>query len=339
MDVTRMMRPLLGLTLASLLLAFIAVLGDRPVNAVAPPRILLPDYAQKLTQATQLDITHGQGLSGTQTMRFERVEGQWQLPQRQGYPANQELVTETLLALADVKAVSARTAQAKWHRTLGLTVPEDLGKAVRFRVYDGEGSVLTSLLLGNEEASEAEAAQDVKTYGVEQRQFYVRREDEMQSWLARGRLPRNSNIAAWIDESLPKGALERLQRVSFGTGDKTVMTRVTQDSWSLAGGPDWLAGFAMLRPEDVTRADAIEFATARPMQLVYSDGLVLRYENVGAATVIWSRITASTEAQATADIKAQAAAINARFGGWALRFPADQAPILLPGKGQLGDRP
>lgn len=339
MDVTRMMRPLLGVTLASLLLAAMALLMDRPVNATPPPRALLPDYAAQLSQATQLDITHGKGLSGAQTMRFILKDGQWLLPQRDDYPANQELVTETLLALADLKAVSARTAQAKWHRALGLTVPEELGKAVRFKVTDAKGAVLTSLLLGKEEASEAEAAQDVKTYGLEQRQFYVRREDTPQSWLARGRLPRNPNMAAWISQQLPRGDVNGLKSVSFGKTDKIVMTRVTPDAWSLAAAPGWLAGFGALKPEDVAREDDIEFATAQPMVLAYENGLLVTYENLGAATVIWSRVEASTTKAATAEARAEAAAINARFTGWALRFAADQAPILLPGRAQLAGRP
>ena len=339
MDVTRMMRPLFGLTLASLMLAVLALLLDRPVNAVAPPRVLLPDYAAQLSQATQLDITHGKGLSGAQTMRFVLKDGQWLLPQRHDYPANQELVTETLLALADLKAVAARTGQAKWHRALGLVVPEDLGKAVRFKVTDAEGALLTGLLLGKEEASEAEAAQDVKTYGLEQRQFYVRRADSAQSWLARGRLPRNPNMAAWISQELPRGAAEGLKSVRFGKADPTVMTRVTQDSWSLAAGPGWLAGFGALKPEDVAREDDIEFATAQPMVLSYENGLVLSYENLGAATVIWSRIKADTTDTASAETRDLAAAINRRYQGWAFRFAADQAPILLPGRAQLSGQP
>lgn len=339
MDVTRMMRPLMALTLASLILAAIALIIERPVNAIAPPRVLLSEYAEKLEQAAQLDITHGKGISGAQTMRFQLRDGQWRLPQRQNYPANQELVAETLLALADLKAVSARTAQSKWHRALGLVVPEDLGKAVRFKVSDANGNELTSLLLGKEEASEAEAAQDVKTYGVELRQFYVRREDRMQSWLARGRLPRNPNMAAWMSQDLPRGDDDALASVSFGKADKVTMTRVTPDSWSLAAGAGWLAGFSALKPEDVAREDDIDFATAQPMQLRYRDGLVLVYENLGAATVIWSRVKADTTDDASPEVRQLAASINARFGGWALRFAADQAPILLPGRAQLSRRP
>lgn len=335
MDVVRMMRPLLALTAASLALALLALVFDRPVNAVAPPRILMPDYADNLSMAAALEMTHGLGLSGTKKIKLALKDGQWVLTQRRDYPANQELVKETLLALGDVKAVAARTAQAEWHQSLGLVVPENIGKAVRFLVRDADGGQMASLLLGNEEASEAEAAQDVKTYGVEQRQFYVRREETAQSWLARGRLPRNPNMAAWMDKTLPKGDMDKMRKVEFGKRVRTTMTRVTQDDWSLAGGARWARGFRALRPEDVTRAEAIEFATAQPMVLHYEDGLIVTYENVGAATVIWSRISATSDKNATAAARQHAAAINARFGGWALRFAADQAAVLLPGNALL----
>ena len=73
------------------------------------------------------------------------------------------------------------------------------------------------------------------------------------------------------------------------------------------------------------------FTTARPFTLVYEDGLSLTYENVGAATVIWSRMKAR-RGQCQAQIKALAARLNARFKGWALRFSAERTPLLLPAK-------
>ena len=151
-----------------------------------------------------MEVTHGRGLSGARALHMRRTDSGWTLDERWNYPANDELVNETLLALADLKALEARTAQTDWHRSLGLVVPEDLGAAVRFRVSDGAGREMAALLLGKEQQSESEATQEVKNYGPELRQFYVRREDSTQSWLARGRLPRNPDIAAWIDPRLPR---------------------------------------------------------------------------------------------------------------------------------------
>ena len=345
MDVTRMMRPLLALTAASLALAIFSGLTDRKVNDVKPPAVLLADYAENFNDATRLEMTFAAGISGTRGILIELKNGQWVLPERSDYPANQELVTETLLALADLKAVEARTQKPKWHRALGLVVPEDLGRAMRFKVKSEEGTVLTSLLLGNEQESEAEAKQDVKTYGPQLRQFYAREEGEAQTWLARGRLPRNPNVAAWLDSTLPRHELGQLKSVSFGKGRQEFkLLRVTPDSWSMAGGEAWVSGFQTLQPDEVTKAETINFATAQPMTLRYENGLVIAYENVGAATVIWSRISARVEPiggqnkTARDAVASLAEDINARFQGWALRFSADRAPVLLPGRETLEGR-
>ena len=160
MDVLRMMRPLLAITAASVGLAVFAGLTDRKVNDVKPPAVLLADYAESFDQATQLEMTFAAGISGTRGIRIELQDGQWVLPERGNYRANQELVTETLLALADLKALEARTQKPEWHRALGLVVPEDLGRAMRFKVRAQDDTVLTSLLLGNEQESEAEAKEE-----------------------------------------------------------------------------------------------------------------------------------------------------------------------------------
>ena len=190
-------------------------------------------------------------------------------------------------------------------------------------------------MLGKEQQSESEATQEVKNYGPELRQFYVRREDSAQSWLARGRLPRNPDMAAWIDPALPRHDLDKLTKLRFGTGDDAFAALRVGSDWSLGGTQDWLDRFAALRPDDVARAEAINFDTARPFTLQFEDGLSLTYENVGAATVIWSRISARANADASGDIKALATRLNNRFNGWALRFSAERTPLLLPAKRDL----
>lgn len=335
MDILRLLRPLGALTMAGLLLAVMAVLGERGVNQIGDAEKLLPAYGNNLAAAKQLKIVHGRGLSGVQGLNIRRGENGWLLSERSNYPANDELVTETLLALADIDILEARTAQADWHRALGLVAPEELGKAIRFEVLDGERQSLARILIGKDEKSEAEAVQQVQEFGPVKSRFYVRHEDSAQSWLALGRVPRNPEPAAWIDPSLPRHDPALLTELAFGEGASAFKAVRVGDAWSMGGAARWIDGFQALRPDDVTRADAINFDTARPVTLVYSDGLRITYENVGAATVIWARMRADTAAGAAAEVKAQAARLNARFGGWALRFSAERTPVLLPARRDL----
>ena len=60
-----------------------------------------------------------------------------------------------------------------------------------------------------------------------------------------------------------------------------------------AGGARWLEGFARLQPEDVSPDTAINFDTASTLYLAYSNGVIITLENVGAATVLWTRARAS----------------------------------------------
>jgi len=339
MDISRLMKPLFLVTLVSLALALVASLTDRRVNAVAPPSVFLPDYAAQIDKVARLEITHGLGMSGVRRFSFARQEGIWRLEQRANYPAKQELVTETLLALADLKILEARTGQARWHRALGLATPEDFGKAVRFRVLDAQGAEMAAVLLGNDEQSEAEASLQVKSIGPELRSFYVRNEAEDQTWLARGRLPRSPEAAAWISMDLPRGPIDQLESVHFEQGAGGFkLVQLGQGQWSRPGGIGWLVGFADLQPDNVVTEDAIEFATAQSMTLSYRNGLTLVYDNVGAASYIWARVRASASKKASPEIQKLAEDLQNRYRGWAFRFPADTAPILLPSAAQL-DKP
>ncbi len=321
MDVMRLLAPLSAIAAISLLLALVAGLTARPVNVVKSPQTLIEGLGAQLGRATRLEVTHGLGLSGSRTFSFKRQSGQeagqWLFEQRDNYPAHQELVTETLLALASLQLLEARTARADWHRALGLVVPEDLGKAIRFRVLDDEGRELAAMLLGGEEKSEAEAKQRSKSFGPVLRNFYVRREGENQSWVARGRLPRNRQAAAWLSPDLPRGPRVSVQQIAFN-GRRFAIAKA---------GQAWLERFYNLRPEDVTGRTAIDVATGKKFILHYQDALTIEYTVVGAGTVIWLVAVAKGP---------EAKKINQRFANYAFRFPASAAPILFPDAAYFG---
>jgi hypothetical protein len=328
------------------------IFADRPVNAVSDSEILLPDFARQIDAAQALEIVHGRGMSGAVTLSFKRTPEGWVMRERDDYPARQELVNETLLALGSLQTGAARTAQPKWHRALGLVPPEEFGKAIRFRVRNAEGGLLADVMLGKEEASEVAAVQQIKQLGTVERNFYVRRTDSAQTWLARGRLPRNAQIGAWLDPTFPSLPQEGLIEVrSGGKGSESSATeplvqRLPDGSWNKLKATRWLEGFTRLQPEDASRDTAINFDTASTLHLSYDTGLTLVLENVGAATALWTRARATVSNSALNapqdDAGRQAAraladALNQRFNGWALRLPASAAAQLLVSAADFGD--
>ena len=302
MDIRALIKPLSAFAAVCFLLGVIAVFADRPVNAVSETEILLPDFARQIDAAQALEIVHGRGMSGAVTLSFKRTPEGWVMRERDDYPARQELVNETLLALGALQTGAARTAQPKWHRALGLVTPEEFGKAIRFRVRDAEGGLLADVMLGKEEASEVAAVQQIKQLGTVERNFYVRRTESAQTWLARGRLPRNAQIAAWLDPAFPSLPQERLVAVSAGKGatedGAPLFRRLPDGSWDKPGAARWLEGFSRLQPEDVSRAAAINFDTGSTLHLAYENGVIVTLENVGAATALWTRARASVSTAA-----------------------------------------
>ncbi len=352
MDIRALIKPLSAFAAACFLLGAIAIFADRPVNAVSDSEILLPDFARQIDAAQALEIVHGRGMSGAVTLSFKRTPEGWVMRERDDYPARQELVNETLLALGSLQTGAARTAQPKWHRALGLVPPEEFGKAIRFRVRDAEDALLADVMLGKEEASEVAAVQQIKQLGTVERNFYVRRTDSAQTWLARGRLPRNAQIGAWLDPAFPSLPQEGLVEVRSGGKEgesgatEPLVQRLPDGGWNKPNAARWLEGFMRLQPEDVSRDTAINFDTASTLHLSYDTGLTLVLENVGAATALWTRARATVSNSALNapqdDAGRQAAraladALNQRFNGWALRLPASAAAQLLVTAADFGD--
>ena len=73
MDITRLIKPLSAFAAACFLLGLIAIIADRPVNAVSDTEILLPDFARQIDAAHALEIVHGRGMSGAVTLSFKRT--------------------------------------------------------------------------------------------------------------------------------------------------------------------------------------------------------------------------------------------------------------------------
>ena len=108
MDIRALTKPLSAFAAVCFLLGVLAVFADRPVNAVET-EILLPDFAGQIDAAQALEIVHGRGMSGAVTLSFKRTPDGWVMRERDDYPARQELVNETLLALGALHTGAART--------------------------------------------------------------------------------------------------------------------------------------------------------------------------------------------------------------------------------------
>ncbi len=301
----RLMQILVALTVASLSFLVYAIYREQPVYDRIALGPLLPNLGSRLDEVAMIELTFGLGMSGTQIVTLERRNGKWVLPSRQNFPAHQELVNELLLNLTTIEKLAPRTALAKWHIRLGLTVPEKLGAAIRFRLSDASGANIAGILLGKPEASEVEQKQAIQQIGLPQSNFYVREIDEDQSWLARGRLPRNKDIAVWIDPALPLPELNTIERISISHHEEAVVFAASEPAAQAI-----LSAMATLRPVDVTPSALIDFSNGQNLTLQQQDGGNTGIAVVSTGSHIWARFSSKED--------------------WAYKFDGSAAAALLP---------
>jgi hypothetical protein len=103
-------------------------------------------------------------------------------------------VKQTLLGLAQERAVEAKTAEPSFYPRLEVEDPK--GKdahSVLLTVTDAKGVTRASLILGKAHPGHG---------GNGPQQLYVRKPDEARSWLAEGPLERNEGWKSWIDGAI-----------------------------------------------------------------------------------------------------------------------------------------
>lgn len=312
---------LLSLAVASLALSIFVVINDRPINQLPRPQTLLPDLVAQIGNVAHIRLTHGLGLSGVATLDFDRVNGRWIYINR-NYPANQELVNETILELSQLQGIEARTHQRAWHATLGLRPPQDLGSAIRFQLSDAQGKVLADILLGNDEKSEREVSLSLVAPLTARKEsnFFVRLYAEDQTWLTRGRLPRARVPAAWIDPIWPHIALGRLSRIVITRAEHREIA-FDDKGWREGASVDarWYQNLIALRPTDVAPAEQFDFTQGISIEAMGAD-TTYRYQVLGQGNALWIARTSSNTAEST----------MAQFAGRAFRFDQEARAVLLP---------
>jgi len=305
---------LVSVTILSLGVLLFAIKREAPVFEQTKLGFLLPELGQQLDEVARIEITHGLGLSGTQRLIFERKadasQSRWVVVARDNYPANQELVNETILSLSTIEKLAPRTRLSKWHRALGLTPPDDLSVAIEFKVFDNAGAPIASVLLGNDEKSEAEQKQTAKQVGVALNNFYIRKANEDQTWLARGRLPRNKDITPWIDPNLDWPDFAQVVSISYaGTNSLTISREDVALPWPNQVASDIIARLSALRPLDVVKVETIDFTSGQSLILSLKGGDTFTIKSVTTSSNFWVRLNG---------------------GDWAYKFDGAAREALIP---------
>lgn len=294
---------------------------------------LFPDLMNRVNDVTRIDLASSKG-----TATIARDGDLWVVLQKDGYPADPNLVKAAVVGIAQATIVDARTALPDLYDRIGVQDPDTQGSTSTRLTLGAGDKPLASLILGNE--SGRGGAGQAAT-------LYARKPGEAQSWLVRGPAERlEADPMRWVDRTVPRLPRERLASVVIRQPDGTELrlsrpspadktftaTGLPEGAQPKASAIDETVGaLGYLTFEDVGKADPAWFENGTTAVFRSFDGLVLTVRQTKHADARWLTFDAAFDAEAAKahpgaegllkpeEAEAQAKDWQARFAGWSYK--------------------
>lgn len=282
---------LLAATAAVLGLAFWASTSRHAEPELGDNGALVPGLRAALNDIQTVRIVG----AGNQTMvTLNKRDDGWGVGERAGFRADIDKVRGLLIGIADSVLIEAKTSNPELYAKLGV---EDVASAAATGMrIELDGAPTPIKLIVGHYASQGVVGS------------YVRKNDEAQSWLARGSLIPDTKPALWLKRDLADIESRRLRQVEITRGGKTLTVSkasASDDKFQIQNIPkgrepksDYEAngiGSALtaLRFEDVRKFDPAN-TSAVTVRARYTsfDGLVVTAEASGQAEHNWVRLAA-----------------------------------------------
>ncbi len=186
-------RTLALLAAATLFFALAALLVDSREAAYTHAdggALVFPDFAARINDAAKIVVETSSG-----KFTILRQGTDWVVADKYDFPAPYDVVKSTLVGLAQLRTIDAKTSQPELYPRLEVADPSAKGaKSAEITVEDGTGAVLARLILGKQ--------REPRGSGGDAIEIYVRKPGDAQSWLATGTLQRNDDIRAWMQRTI-----------------------------------------------------------------------------------------------------------------------------------------
>lgn len=298
------------------------------------------------TLATQINDVQGVVIQRKdEAVTLTKKDTGWTVAEKYDYPAAFEKVRKLLVDLAELRPLEQKTSTPALFAELQL---EDLSqpdaKSVLVTVKGPTGQDVLATYIGKERLARGGTANDA---------VYIRKANETQTWLAKGRLALDKGPVSWLDRALADVARERVQKAAVTQPDGTTITvsraKPGEKDFTLAGVPKGkkakseydvnqvAAPLERLELDDVRPAADVP-APAKPgtAEIATFDGLVVRVDLLPSGDQTWVRFSAKYVAPAAApaeedvtaaklksadEVQKEADALNAKGQAWVYRVP------------------
>lgn len=198
---------LLLLGLATGLTAYWVIKAPVPISSTGAliEGRFLPDLAAQLDQVQRIRVE-----KGADHWTLVKTEGQWKLEEKDGYPADRARIREILWSMAQWERLDPKTQKPENYPRLGLAESGNGVEEARRVEISGSASTLAAVRIGKRQPAKA---------GGGLSEFYVKKAQDSQVWLAQGRLPDLDGLRAFLNTSLFKIDRERVREVRWQLTD------------------------------------------------------------------------------------------------------------------------
>jgi Domain of unknown function (DUF4340) len=205
---TKTLSYLIGAALVALVAAVAINVSNRPQSeASEQSKPLLPQLHDHVNDVSAITLT---GAEAKVLVTLKRAgDGSWTVAEKSGYPADLTKIREFLLKLDQATLLEQKTSNAARYPDLG--VDDVKGKDAKGILVEIAGLAQpVKLIVGNYNGAGGGGT-------------FVRRDGETQSWLAKGNLGVDKNVATWEKLDLVDIASGRLAAVTLTSPDGKVL--------------------------------------------------------------------------------------------------------------------
>ena len=203
------------LCVVTVLVSIAAIAVDEDSSAIpGSGELLFPKLLSDINEIEKIE-----GASAGERFTLTRGSGGWIVPGKSGYPANADKVHKLLVGAAGLKRVEPKTKKEALYSKLGLEdLSSESSRAVSFTFEAAGDSMLASLIVGN--SAPAKGDPDASA-------IYVRLPGDPQSWLVKGKLPKDGALLDWLDRKVLdlERARSREVRVRHEDGEVVVVSK------------------------------------------------------------------------------------------------------------------
>ncbi len=294
---------------------------------VAPGTLVFPGLAEKLQKAAKVEIRHQ-----AQVLDITLANGTWGLPDRGGYPVQQDRLRELLTGLTELRITEPRTADAGEYARLGVEDPQAAGaNSNLLDVFDNTGAPIATLIVGHRRT---------RTRGNLPEAVYIRRPGETQSWLAEGSLPVDADPQLWLARDIVNIDHAKIASITVHRGDATLVfgkDAKDADKFALTAPTDHPKlddykiddvgrGLEQVTLTDVKPAAQEPGTKLGTADYVTTDGMTVTVTVFKNDKDIWAQFAATGQGAA----QKTAAALQATVGGWAYQLGAWKEQAFVP---------